>query len=223
MTNKDLKRMIDLMGIRKPINEQTSNSAVELQKKSPNGKVYGIVRENRKYFIKESTDGVNYEYIGGLGNKTKNQYQSYEEAVKRLNIMFEDFNRTYGVQENNDILSSDIITEKKFVLKSKKKKSTPAPAEKESFGETEETETEEGGEDFDFGGGEETDTEEGGEDFDFGTEEEKIQKKILRKQKKVVMKVLILVVMRKVLKIRMKLKPKKVEMKSLMRKMKIMI
>jgi len=186
MTNKDLKRMIELMGIKKPINENISNSAIELQKKSPNGKFYGIVRENKKYFIKESNDGIDYDYIGGLANKTKNQYQSYEEAVKRLNIMFEDFNRTYGVEKNNDILSSDIITEKKFVLKNKKKKTEPAketPAEEEfDFGGEEGSEeefdfggeegSEEGSEEeFDFGGEEET--EEGSEEeFDFGGEEE---------------------------------------------------
>ena len=182
MTNKDLKRMIQLMGIKKPINESTSNSAVELEKKSPNGKIYGIVRENKKYFIKESNDGINYDYIGGLGNKTKNQYQSYEEAVKRLNIMFEDFNRTYGIEENNNILSSDFILEKKFILKSKKKKSKPAEEpsfdteeETEGFGEEGGDETEEetegfGEEGFGEEGGDET--EEGGEDFDFGGEEE---------------------------------------------------
>jgi uncharacterized protein YfkK (UPF0435 family) len=176
MTNKSLKRMIDLMGIKKPINEQTSNSTVELRKKSPNGKIYGIVRENRKYFIKESTDGINYEYIGGLGNKTKNQYQSYEEASRRLNIMFEDFNRSYGIQENNNMLSPDAITEKRFVLKSKKKKSTPAPEEEFGFGDDSgETEDEGTEEEFDFGGEEDTEegTEEGTEEeFDFGGEED---------------------------------------------------
>ena len=170
MTNKDLKRMIGLMGIKKPINEGASNSNLELTKKSPNGKFYAITKENKKYFIKESVDGINYDYIGGLGNKTKNQYNSYEEATKRLNIMFEDFNRSYGIQENNDILSSDLITEKKFVLKSKKKKSKPA--EEVSFG----TEESGGDNEFDFGGDEE-ETEEGDEEeeFDFGGDEEETE------------------------------------------------
>ena len=197
MTNKSLKRMLELMGNRNPIKENFSLSSIELQKKAPNGKIYGIVRENKKYFIKESVDGVNYDYINGVANKTKNQYSSYDDAVKRLNIMFEDFNRTYGIVENNDMLSSDVITEKKFVLKSKKKKTEPAveePATEEPTTEepateepaTEEPATEEGGDEFDFGGeegteegteegGEEGAEEEGGDEFDFGGEEEETE------------------------------------------------
>jgi hypothetical protein len=59
-------------------------------------------------------------------------------------------------------------------LKSKKKKSTPAPEEETDFGGEEDTE-----EEFDFGGGEETEegteeenTEESGGEFDFGGEED---------------------------------------------------
>lgn len=172
LTNKDLQRMRDLMGNKTPINENVSNSAVTLVKKSPNGKSYGIVRENTKYFIKESTDGKNFDFIGGLANKTKNQYSSYEEATKHLNIMFEDLNRTYGIQEGTDILSSDIIEEKRFVLKSKKKSADSGfdfggdagGSDNFDFGSSDKG----GGEDFNFGG----DTgSEGGDDFDFGGED----------------------------------------------------
>ena len=114
ITNKDLQRMKELMGNKKPINENTSTSAVELVKKSPNGKVYGIVRENRKYFIKESNNGTDFDFIGGVANKTKNQHHSYEEAVRQLNLMFEDFNRSYNIQGGTNILESDNIQEKKF-------------------------------------------------------------------------------------------------------------
>ena len=51
ITNKELQRMKDLMGIRKPINESNVLSSTELIKEAPNGKFYGIVRENKKYFI----------------------------------------------------------------------------------------------------------------------------------------------------------------------------
>ena len=160
LTNKNLQRMKELMGNKTPITENISNSSISLVKKSPNGKSYGVVRENTKYFIKESNDGVNFDFIGGVANKTKNQFHSFEEATKRLNLMFEDFNRSYNIQEGTDILSSDIIEEKRFVLKSKKK------SDDSSFdfggGNT-------GGSDFDFGGGEDKG---GSEDFDFGGETE---------------------------------------------------
>ena len=189
ITNKDLQRMISLMGNKKPITENKIHSSLELIKKSPNGKYYGVVRETKKYYIKESNDGSNFDFIGGVANKIKNQFESYEQAVRKLNLMLED----------TDVLTPDIIQEKKFVIKTKKKKSVEPKAEETpeggdgfSFG-GEETESEEeggdfggeeGGEDFNFGGEEETEEsdefggeeteseEEGGEDFEFGGEEE---------------------------------------------------
>ena len=189
ITNKDLQRMISLMGNKKPITENKIHSSLELIKKSPNGKYYGVVRETKKYYIKESNDGSNFDFIGGVANKIKNQFESYEQAVRKLNLMLED----------TDVLTPDIIQEKKFVIKTKKKKSvepkaeeTPEGGDDFSFG-GEETESEEeggdfggeeGGEDFNFGGEEETEEsdefggeeetegEEGGEDFEFGGEEE---------------------------------------------------
>lgn len=140
------------MGNKKPITENKIHSSVELIKKSPNGKYYGVVRETKKYYIKESNDGSNFDFIGGVANKIKNQFESYEQAVRKLNLMLED----------TDVLTPDIIIqEKKFVIKTKKKKSVEPKAE----------ETPEGGDDFSFGGDEEESTEEGGEDFDFGGEE----------------------------------------------------
>ena len=50
-----LNRIKDLMGKMNTLNESTSHSELELVKKGPNGVVYGIVRENRNYFIKTST------------------------------------------------------------------------------------------------------------------------------------------------------------------------
>jgi hypothetical protein len=148
MTNKGLERMRQLMGI-KPINEsKLTNSSLELVKKSTSGKFYGIVKENKKYFIKESINGSDFDFIGGVGNKIKNQYNSFEEAVRRLNLMV----------ENTDVLTSDVITEKKFVIRTKKKKEKSEEPSGD-FG------NEESGDEFDFGGG---DTEESGDEFDFG-------------------------------------------------------
>jgi len=166
ITNKELQRMKDLMGIRKPINESNVLSSTELIKEAPNGKFYGIVRENKKYFIKESNDGVNFDFIGGLVNKTKNQFESYEQAVRRLNLMLEDTN----------VLTPDIISEKKFVIKTKKKKKKAETEDEGGFGDDETASTDEG-DDFDFGDDEaagddeETTSTEEGDDFDFGDEE----------------------------------------------------
>ena len=189
ITNKDLQRMKELMGNKKPINESVSTSAVELVKKSPNGKVYGIVRENRKYFIKESNNGTDFDFIGGVANKTKNQHHSYEEAVRQLNLMFEDFNRSYNIQNGTNILESDNIQEKKFVIRTKKKSTpAPAPAEDEADGfdfggdEGDSGDTEEGGDDFNFGDDtEETDSDEGDEDLDMESDGEEDTIKSIQK------------------------------------------
>jgi len=177
MTNKGLERMRQLMGI-KPINEsKLTNSSLELVKKSTSGKFYGIVKENKKYFIKESINGSDFDFIGGVGNKIKNQYNSFEEAVRRLNLMV----------ENTDVLTSDVITEKKFVIRTKKKKEKSEEPAADFGGDEEEggdefggsdfgdEESTEGGDEFDFGGEEEGSEEEGGDEFggdEFGDEEE---------------------------------------------------
>ena len=78
-----LNRIKDLMGKMNTINESDSTSEVELIKKGANGVVYGIVRENRDYFIKtsEKTSGEfiaeDFNYVGGLQNKSSEKYKSY--------------------------------------------------------------------------------------------------------------------------------------------------
>ena len=70
-----LNRIKDLMGKMNTLNESTSHSELELVKKGPNGVVYGIVRENRNYFIKTytKTNGElksnDFDYVGELKKK----------------------------------------------------------------------------------------------------------------------------------------------------------
>lgn len=94
-------RMIELMGISSD-NKKTNNSVVELTKIGPDNKSYAIVRENHKYFIKNSdkTKGLVFEdfkYIGGLQNKQSESYSSYANAIKHLNLKFKSLSEAYGV------------------------------------------------------------------------------------------------------------------------------
>lgn len=149
----------------KPITENTNTlSSIETIKKAANGKTYAIVRENRKWFVKV-TDKVkdlnesDFDYIGGIRNKPKYSYNSFGEASRNMNFIFEEVNRLNGGNSVN-ILESDeeLLDEKKYILK--QKKSTPAPEPKLDFGSDEK-----GGGDFDF------EDEGGGDDsFDFGDE-----------------------------------------------------
>ena len=108
-----VNRMLDLMGKMNTLNESKSLSELELIKKGPNGVVYGIVRENHDYFIKTSNKpygkflSEDFQYVGGLKNKSTEKYHSYAEALKHLNIKFDMLNESYGVENNNNIFESD--------------------------------------------------------------------------------------------------------------------
>jgi hypothetical protein len=108
-----VNRMLDLMGKMNTLNESKSFSELELIKKGPNGIVYGIVRENHDYFIKTSNKpygkflSEDFQYVGGLQNKSTEKYHSYAEALKHLNIKFDMLNESYGVENNTNIFESD--------------------------------------------------------------------------------------------------------------------
>ena len=108
-----LNRIKDLMGKMNTINESDSTSEVELIKKGANGVVYGIVRENRNYFIKtsEKTSGEfmaeDFNYVGGLQNKSSEKYKSYADALKHLNLKFDMLNESFGVDTNTNLFESD--------------------------------------------------------------------------------------------------------------------
>ena len=85
-------RMKELMNIT-PIKEGVDRSTEIVTKLGPDGKAYGIVKENSEYYIKVSdkTDNLvseDFNYIGGLMNKKSEAYDSYSEATKQLNMKF---------------------------------------------------------------------------------------------------------------------------------------
>jgi hypothetical protein len=101
------------MGKMQPLNENTSLSELELIKKGPNNVIYGVVRENHKYFIKTTnkTSGKivaeDFDYIGGLQNKFSEAYDSYASATKQLNLKFDMLNESLGINTHTNILESD--------------------------------------------------------------------------------------------------------------------
>lgn len=124
--NDQTNRMRKLMGMA-PINENTKNSVVELTKMGPDGKVYGIVRENHKYFIKvtnkkQNLVAENFMYIGGLKNKTDKSYDSYSQATKQLNLKFLSLNEALGKTETINVLKNDNLLSESFDSYSEKPK-----------------------------------------------------------------------------------------------------
>ena len=114
--NDKLNRMRELMG-QTPLNEDVKNSVVELTKLGPDGKLYGIVREGHNYFIKVTNKQSNivtedFNYIGGLMNKTSEVYPSYAKAIKHLNLKFISLNEAYGKSNVYNAFEDDnLLTE----------------------------------------------------------------------------------------------------------------
>lgn len=91
-SNSTLDRMKTLMGY--GLQNESANapySVVEYQKVAADNKVYGIVREGTKFYIKTAPlkDKVlkeDFNYIGGFKNRKANEYDSYASAQKNFDL-----------------------------------------------------------------------------------------------------------------------------------------
>jgi hypothetical protein len=129
--NDQLNRMRNLMGMA-PIHENVKRSVVELIKKGPDGRIYGVVRENHEYYIKIANNKPNliaedFNYIGGLKNKKEVVYESYSKAIKQLNLKFISLNEAKGVKDTTDTFRNDkeVINESFESYSEPTKKSQP--------------------------------------------------------------------------------------------------
>ena len=114
--NEKINRMVELMG-NTSLNEDIKNSAIELTKMGPDGKVYGIVREGHEYYIKVTNKKSNlinedFNYIGGLGNKKSEAYPTYAKAIKKLNLKFISLNEAHDKSDKYNVFEDDnLLTE----------------------------------------------------------------------------------------------------------------
>ena len=100
--NDQLSRMKALMTYGS-VNENAkpiSTYTLEYKAKAADGKYYGIIRENSKYFVKVATPGQetiaeSYQYIGGINNKTSYEYNSYANALKHFELKLGSINEAY--------------------------------------------------------------------------------------------------------------------------------
>ncbi len=89
--NSQLARMRSLMKFGINEGKNVAYTGVEYEKVGADGKLYGIVREGAKYYIKTSPSkkgklAENYEYIGGFRNRKDNEYTSFAEAQKQFDL-----------------------------------------------------------------------------------------------------------------------------------------
>lgn len=84
-------------------NKETKNeSTVYNQKEGADGKIYGIVKEGTKYYIKSCEKGKenlveSFDYASGYLNKKADVYSSYADAVKDMNMKLMSLNEDYQV------------------------------------------------------------------------------------------------------------------------------
>ena len=108
MANFDaqLQRMQSLMtyGAVKENKKQTSG-AMEYHAIGADGKAYGIIRENQKFYIK-TTDKKNemlaeaYDYIGGFNNKKQYEYNMLSDAKKNFDMKLMAIKEAYSPKTN---------------------------------------------------------------------------------------------------------------------------
>lgn len=108
-----LKRILELTyyGNKQKTNKSSSpTNRVEHLSESVNG-IYGIVKEKDGYYVKKGLNESSLDYIGGLFMKNKNRFNSYAEALKRLELL--------NGQELQEAT--------KYVLKQNKTEQSPLP------------------------------------------------------------------------------------------------
>lgn len=89
--NSQLSRMRSLMTFGINEGKNVAYTGVEYEKVGADGKLYGIVREGAKYYIKTSPSkkgklAENFDYIGGFKNRKDNEYTSFAEAQKQFDL-----------------------------------------------------------------------------------------------------------------------------------------
>jgi hypothetical protein len=111
--DEKLKRILELTYYNEK-NKKSSSAKPELVKESKSGAFYGIVKERDVYYVKSGVNESSLDYIGGMFMKNKNRFNSYGEALKRLELV-----------KGQDELQEAT----KYVLKQNKpQEESPAPA-----------------------------------------------------------------------------------------------
>lgn len=90
-------------------NTNNGNSTIEYTAEAADGKIYGIVREGTKFFIKRAEKGKatlaeSFDYIGGFNNKKDYEYTSYNNALKQFELKVRSINEAITGKGNFNAL-----------------------------------------------------------------------------------------------------------------------
>lgn len=108
MSNVDnsLQRMAFLMNYK--MNESATNqkrsSNIEYVTEGADGRMYGILKEGTKYYVKVAEKGLedsakNYDYVDGFLHRNLNEAASYNEATKKLEFKLMSLNEAMGTDK----------------------------------------------------------------------------------------------------------------------------
>ena len=87
------------------------------------GNTYEIAKERQGYIIKKSINESEFDYIEPM--KGRKYYQSYSQALKRLNLITKEVNTLFENEEGTPLIGEQ---KKKFILKTKKPKAAAPDA-----------------------------------------------------------------------------------------------
>ena len=111
------------------VNEEAkpiSTYSLEYKAQAADGKYYGIIRENSKYFVKVATPGKEtiaeaYQYIGGVMNKANYEYNSYTNALKQFELKLGSINEAYDENRKVNVEALDPYKKEDLVIEGTEK------------------------------------------------------------------------------------------------------
>ena len=120
-----IKRIMEIARYKENIPQVVNETkSTEYSIQLADGNTYRIERERQGYIIKLAINESMSDYIEPM--KSRKYYNSYSQALKRLNLLTKEINVLFENEEGTSLIGEQ---KKKFVLKTKKKTETPASSE----------------------------------------------------------------------------------------------
>lgn len=126
--DEQVQRMKNLMNYGLNETKKPTYAGVEYGKEAADGKLYGIVREGTKYYIKVAKDtkgglvAENFDYIGGFRNRKDNMFESFASAQRYFCEKLECINESIDDKQKRVIAECWNIDEKKEIIEEGTKK-----------------------------------------------------------------------------------------------------
>ena len=116
--DNEISRMKAMMSYGSKTENSNQYSSVEYKREGADGKMYAIIREGAKFYMKVSDKTNNlvkedFNYIGGFRNRKNYEYSSYANALKNFDMKLRSIKESRG---KNDIIIESWNPDKKEEL-----------------------------------------------------------------------------------------------------------